>query len=526
MRQNGIDMYRVSNFFIKNCVTVLFVILCIIALYITTFSPTFILEEIFMRMGRSTLLVLSLLIPVIAGLGLNFGIVVGAIAAQAGIFIAVFFFQYIETLFGEGRLLGFMADFAGIGFIGFLIAFAVATPLAILFGFLVGKLFNKMKGTEMIGGLVAGFFSDGLYQFFFLFVMGGLFTVDMMARLFPDAALNLILPTGVGVMVNINLQGNIAGAVDNVSMLRIVDAAFYVVSAVSAVMLIYRFVTKKALGLLKIAKVFVPVAILWGASHIFPAVEEFLLADRLRLIYAVEWTAFLVAAISLWRIIQEKALQKKEGVPLRPILYLAAAALVYGITWHPAVYTAFMHVRLPVLTFLLIIGTCFFIRWFLNTRLGQNMRTVGQDRAVATSAGINVNRVRIIAIIMSTTLACWGQLIFLQNMGTMAMYGAHPAVGLYTVAALLVGGASVQSAGIKNALLGVVLFHTLIFLAPNVGAQLMGDSQHGEFFRLFITYGVVAISLALYAWSRIKTASSAAQIGDPAPDTGGGAQES
>jgi len=502
----SLDMKRISDFLIKNCVTVLFLILCAFALWITTFSPTFILEEIFMRMGRSTLLVLALLIPVVAGLGLNFGIVVGAIAAQAGIFAVVFF--------------------GGEGFLGFMTAWAVATPLAVFFGLLVGKLFNKMKGTEMIGGLVAGFFSDGLYQFFFLFVMGGLITVDMMTNWFPNAAHNLILPTGVGVMVNINLQGNIAGAVDNVSMLRIIDIGFYAVSAVSVLMLVYRIIKKKALGLLKIAKVFVPVAILWGASYI-PVVHAFLLADRLRLIYAVEWTAILVAAFQLWHIIQEKAIRKKAGMPLRPILYIGLAAVAYGITWIPAVYVAFMHVRLPVLTFLLIIGACFFIRWFLNTRLGQNMRTVGQDRAVATSAGINVNRVRIIAIIMSTTLACWGQLIFLQNMGTMAMYGAHPAVGLYTVAALLVGGASVQSAGIKNALLGVVLFHTLIFLAPNVGAQLMGDSQHGEFFRLFITYGVVAISLALYAWSRLKTGSSAAPIGAPAPDTGGGgAQES
>ena len=43
------------------------------------------------------------------------------------------------------------------------------------------------------------------------------------------------------------------------------------------------------------------------------------------------------------------------------------------------------------------------------------MRAIGQDMAVAEAAGIPVERTRIIAIIISTVLACFGQIIFLQN---------------------------------------------------------------------------------------------------------------
>lgn len=128
------------------------------------------------------------------------------------------------------------------------------------------------------------------------------------------------------------------------------------------------------------------------------------------------------------------------------------------------------------------------------------MRTVGQSRVVANAAGINVDRTRIIAMIISTVLACWGQLIYLQNIGTFSTYGAHTQVGQFTIAALLVGGASVQKATNKQAILGVILFHTLFIVAPQAGKELFNNAQLGEYFRVFVAYGVIAVSLAMHAW--------------------------
>jgi len=68
--------------------------------------------------------------------------------------------------------------------------------------------------------------------------------------------------------------------------------------------------------------------------------------------------------------------------------------------------------------FLLIAGLCWFNHNLLSTRLGQNMRTVGQSQSVAMASGINVDQTRVIAMIISTVLASWGQLIFLQSIGT------------------------------------------------------------------------------------------------------------
>ncbi len=59
----------------------------------------------------------------------------------------------------------------GIG--GLLLAAVLATPVAILLGYLVGQLFNKAKGgREMITGMIAGFFANGVYQLV-VFVWGG-----------------------------------------------------------------------------------------------------------------------------------------------------------------------------------------------------------------------------------------------------------------------------------------------------------------------------------------------------------------
>ena len=155
------------------------------------------------------------------------------------------------------------------------------------------------------------------------------------------------------------------------------------------------------------------------------------------------------------------------------------------------------------MTFALIAFFAFFNNWLVNTRLGQNMRTVGQSRAVATSAGIDVNKTRIIATCISTVLAAWGQLIFLQNLGTFNTVQQQDNVGLYSVAAILVGGANVQKATNKQAIIGVILFHTLFVVAPLAATELVGDSAISEYIRMFFSYGVIAVSLAMHAWKTV-----------------------
>jgi simple sugar transport system permease protein len=51
---------------------------------------------------------------------------------------------------------------------------------------------------------------------------------------------------------------------------------------------------------------------------------------------------------------------------------------------------------------------------------------------------------------------------------------------------------------------GVLLFHLMFVVSPMAGKELMGSAMTGEYFRVFVSYGVIAITLALYAWKRLK----------------------
>jgi simple sugar transport system permease protein len=161
-------------------------------------------------------------------------------------------------------------------------------------------------------------------------------------------------------------------------------------------------------------------------------------------------------------------------------------------------------VYVPFGTILLITAACIFIMWFRRTKLGQDMRAVGQDMGVADASGIKVEKTRIESIIISTVLACYGQIIYLQNIGTLNTYNGADQASLFAAASLLVGGATVSKATIPNAIIGTALFHLMFVVMPMAGKNLTGSAMLGEYFRMFISYGVVTIALVLHAWKRHK----------------------
>ena len=111
-----------------------------------------------------------------------------------------------------------------------------------------------------------------------------------------------------------------------------------------------------------------------------------------------------------------------------------------------------------------------------------------------------------IATVISTVCAAWGQLFFLQNLGTLNTYSSHEQVGMFSIAALLVSGATVSRATVGQALIGTILFHTLFVVSPLAGKALLGDAQIGEYFRVFVAYAVITVALVLHAWQTARRA--------------------
>ncbi|MEA3284339.1 MAG: ABC transporter permease [Synergistota bacterium] len=345
---------NLKHILVQNAVPIVFLVVSAFAIPISQFSGSYLIQEMLIRLSRNSFLVLSLLIPIMAGMGLNFGMVLGAMAGQIGLI--------------------FINDWNVVGVPGMLLAAIISTPLAIFLGWLCGVVLNKAKGREMVTSFILGFFMNGVYQLIVLYGFGSVV---------PITNPKMVLSRGYGIRNVTNLEG-----------------------------------IRKCLDSL------LPFSI--------------------------------------------------QGIDI------------------------------PLATFIVIALFCTFVVWFRRTKLGQDMRAVGQDMDVARAAGIPVERTRLLSIVISTVLACYGQIIFLQNIGTMNTYNSHEQAGMFAIAALLVGGASVSKASIFNVFLGVVLFHLMFVVSPMAGKYLIGQAQLGEYFRVFVSYGIISLALVLHAWRRQK----------------------
>ena len=353
---------KAKTFLGNNTVPIMFILICAYCIPTSGFSASYLLNEIMTRLGRNAFLILSLLIPIMAGMGLNFGMTLGAMAGQIGLI--------------------FVADWQIWGIPGLILAAIISIPISVLLGVFIGKVLNKAKGREMITSYFIAYVMTGVYQLVVLYMMGSII---------PIKHSSIKLPRGYGIRNTVSLL-NMRQSLDNL----------------------------------------IPVSI--------------------------------------------------GGV------------------------------KIPVFTLILIALACLFIVWFRKTKLGQDMRAVGQDMEVAKDAGINVDRTRIIAMVISTIFAGFGMIIYLQNVGNFPTYTAHSQIGMFCIAALLVGGASVEKASIGNVFLGVILFHTMFIVAPKTGAAITGDSMIGEYFRVFVSYLVITIALVAYEAKKRKAKSAAGAL--------------
>ena len=352
---------KAGSFLLNNIVPIMFIVIGIIGIVFSGFSGTAIANEMMTRLSRNSFLVISLLIPIMAGMGLNFGMTLGAMAGQIGLI--------------------FITEWGIVGIPGMVLAAIISTPIPILLGWWCGKILNLAKGREMVTSYIIGFFVNGIYQLVVLFMMGVVIPIKS----------EILLPRGYGIRNTVNLIG-IRKCLDNLIPLKIAG------------------------------------------------------------------------------------------------------------------------VSIPLATFLVIAVLCVFILWFKKTKLGQDMRAVGQDMEVARAAGIKVEETRIISIIISTVLAGYGMIIYLQNMGTLNTYNSHNQIGMFSAAALLVGGASGDKANIRNVFLGVILFHLMFYVAPYAGRNLIGEAQLGEYFRVFVSYGVITLALVLYEMRKRREGRKAGEL--------------
>ena len=150
---------------------------------------------------------------------------------------------------------------------------------------------------------------------------------------------------------------------------------------------------------------------------------------------------------------------------------------------------------IPTGTFLFSFALCYMVYLFMNSKTGAMMRAAGQNPGLAAASGIDVNKMRIWGITLSTVLGGIGILVYAQSFGFLQFYDSPKMMSFSAVAAVLIGGASNKRASIFNVLFGVAIFQGLLTLSLPVANMILPESNISDIFRMIISNGIILYAL-------------------------------
>lgn len=174
-------------------VPIVFLTLSLLAWQLSGLSGSFVFNQVINRFVRDGILVLSLVVPVVAGMGLNFAITVGAMSMQTALLV----------------MIGYRVD----GLPGILLATILGVALAVILGYVIGVILNRVKGKEMITTIIIGFLFNSVYQLIFLVGFGSVI---------PVLNEEIILTRGIGVRNTVDL-GMYRNTIDKLWLVKIGD---------------------------------------------------------------------------------------------------------------------------------------------------------------------------------------------------------------------------------------------------------------------------------------------------------------
>lgn len=189
-----------------------------------------------------------------------------------------------------------------------------------------------------------------------------------------------------------------------------------------------------------------------------------------------------------------KEMMLSRGIGIRNMIDLQGFRNILDNLW----LLRIGEIEIPVFMIVLVLVFAGLVYYITKTRLGKQFTAVGFDGQKAEMVGIDIKRVRVKAIILSTVIACCGHIIYIQNIGMLNVYTAHLNSDIFSCASILAGGATIFRARISNALIGVLLFHCLFVVSPQAGQNVFGNPALGEYFRSFIAYGTIAFALMMH----------------------------
>lgn len=136
-----------------------------------------------------------------------------------------------------------------------------------------------------------------------------------------------------------------------------------------------------------------------------------------------------------------------------------------------------------------------FIMWvFMRSRTGTALTAVGSNPDFARAGGVSTDKMRIISVMVSTIYGAVGILVYQQSFGFIQLYNAPLYMAFPAVAAVLLGGASVNKATILNVVVGTFLFQSILTMTPSVINSVM-KTDMSEVIRILISNGMIIYAL-------------------------------
>ncbi|MBF0258434.1 MAG: ABC transporter permease [Desulfamplus sp.] len=160
-------------------------------------------------------------------------------------------------------------------------------------------------------------------------------------------------------------------------------------------------------------------------------------------------------------------------------------------------------INVPVGMLLFFGLLCLAVALFFRTTFGRAIIAVGENEQYAALNGVNIVRVRTVAIILSTIIAAIGICVYAQSYGFIELYDAPLMMAFPAASAMLVGGSMGRKTDIVHVILGTFLFQTTYLISGPIANELM-VSEVAEIFRLMITNGIILYALLYEGGKKIE----------------------
>ncbi|MEF9953114.1 ABC transporter permease subunit [Clostridium sp.] len=144
-----------------------------------------------------------------------------------------------------------------------------------------------------------------------------------------------------------------------------------------------------------------------------------------------------------------------------------------------------------ILVFLLL---CLIVKIFFITRIGLSIIAVGENKKFSYVTGLNINKCKIIAVILSTILAGIGICFYSQSYGFVELYNSPSMMAFSAASSILIGGYMGKEATITQVILGTFIFQSIFIVSVPISNQLLVP-ELAEIIRTILTNTIILYAM-------------------------------